>query len=592
MENKQGQSVNDFMDANSLNYKNINRIIDAVMVSFKATRGQIMKELNKLKEEGIIVDSAKNKLATAKKMQLILGKVSGHSKGFAFVIPNDTSMPHIFIAPRNLNSALHNDLVLIRVVEGRRGDSTEGEIFSIIKRGTNTVVGTLEILDGGYGFVVPDNNKFNKDIYVSKNKLLKAKNKEKVVVKITTFDKRRPEGEVIEVLGNKASPGVEVLSVIRGFELIEEFPQALLDATAKIKQTIDEDDLKGRLDLRGENIFTIDGDDAKDLDDAISIEYDVKKDLYKLGVHIADVGQYVKRDSFVDSEAYKRGTSAYFPHTVFPMLPRELSNGICSLHPKVDRLTLSIFMDIDSTGKVQDYKLYESVINSVQRMTYKNSTLILEGDAEANKQFAGIAGDLKIMAKLAGALEQRRVKRGSLDFDLPETKIIVDPNSFEVVKLERRDREASNRLIESFMLVANETVAEHMSKLKMPFVYRVHEKPSAAKILAFKEYIEPFGLRIKEGNGEVTPKDLQKFLIKIEDLEYKVVINKVLLRSMQKAKYKPVCEGHYGLAAEYYCHFTSPIRRYPDLTIHRIIKDHLNNKMSPNYIKKLAYKVA
>lgn len=582
MENK----IIDFINSNSLNYKKTSFIVDQISLKLGLPKGKIINMLEDLKKEGLLVDSAKNKIATAEKMNLIKGTLSGHSKGFAFVIPEDSSQPHIFIPPKALNSALHNDIVLVRTVEGKRGNSTEGQIFSILKRGTLKIVGTMDMLDG-YGFVIPDNNKFNKDIFVARNKLNGAKNNQKVVVKITKFDTRRPEGQVIEVLGDKLSPAVEVLSIIRDYDLREEFSDHVLNATSKIKQSIDEADLKGRLDLRKEKIFTIDGDDAKDLDDAINIKYDKAKDLYTLGVHIADVGHYVKLNSIVDREAFKRGTSVYFPHTVLPMLPRELSNGICSLHPKVDRLTLSIFMDIDSTGKVQDYKLYESVINSVERLTYKNATAILEQDKEMNERYKNIASDLKQMETLAKLLEKRRMERGSLDFDLPETKIIVDPLSYEVTELVRRDRKASHKLIESFMLIANETVAEHMHNLKMPFVYRVHEKPTEAKMLAFKEYLEPFGLRVKDGKGEVSPMDLQKFLSKIEDLEYKDVINKVLLRSMQKAKYKPQCLGHFGLAAKYYSHFTSPIRRYPDLTIHRIIKDYLNKKTDEKYKKRL-----
>jgi ribonuclease R len=576
----------DLIDDNGLNYRKQNLIVDVISNKLNLIRGQVLRAIEELMKEGLLVESSKNKLATANKMKLVKGTISGHSKGFAFLIPTEGNVPHIFIPPKSLNTAMNNDIVLVHRVEGSRGDSTEGEVFKIIKRGNLRVVGTFELLDG-YGFLVPDNKRFNKDVFIPKNKIMNAKTDQKVVVKINKFDGRRPEGEIVEILGDKNSPAVEILSIIRGHNLIEEFSRELLNSVKNMSLEIKESDLENRLDLRKKAIFTIDGDDAKDLDDAIDIKYDEKKDVYTLGVHIADVGHYVKRDSLLDREAFNRGTSVYFPHAVLPMLPRELSNGICSLHPKVDRLTTTIYMDIDNKGEVIKHTLHESVINSIERMTYTNVTKILEGDEEMNKRYENIASDLRIMAKLSVILENKRKRRGSLDFDLPETKIIVNPSSFEVETMELRERKVSNKLIESFMLVANETVAKHMHDLKLPFVYRIHEKPSQERLKAFEEFITPFGLSIKEDKGEVSPKDLQKFLSRIEDLEYKDVINKVLLRSMQKAKYRPECLGHYGLAAEYYSHFTSPIRRYPDLTIHRIIKDHLNNKLTAPKIKRL-----
>ena len=552
-------------------------VVGKLMDAFSLSAREVSAKIQIAKEEGLLFENDKKQLVNCERAGLIKGVVSGNSRGFAFIEPLDSSLSHLFIAPRNLNTAMHSDTVLVKKIAGKRGDSTEGIVVEVLKRGTDTIVGTIEVVKD-YGFLVADNNKFSSDVFIAKNKLLGAKNGQKVVVKITSYAKKSPEGVVIEVLGDKNSPEVELLSIIRSYNLIEEFSNELLDYTSKMELEIKEEDIVGRLDLRKERIFTIDGEDAKDLDDAISIEFNKETGIYKLGVHIADVGHYVKRGNIIDHEALKRGTSVYFPHLVLPMLPRELSNGICSLHPQVDRLTLSIFMNIDKEGKVINYNIAESVINSVERMTYNNVTKILEADIDVCKRYENIKDDLSIMLELSHILEKKRNLRGSLDFDLPETKIVVNSLSYEVEKLERRERQESHRLIESFMLAANETIAEHMHKLKMPFVYRVHEKPSQEKLEAFKEFIAPLGLKIKADKSEITGKDLQLFLVNIANLEYKDVINKVLLRSMQKAKYMPNCLGHYGLAAEYYCHFTSPIRRYPDLTIHRIIKDHLNKK--------------
>ena len=583
MEQKQ---ILNLMSDNKLHNKPFSLVVDRLCVLLQEKKSNIIKDLNDLKEEGLLWENKKGQLLLTEKLGLIKGVVSGNSNGYAFVAPVDSSKAHLFIAPKNLNTAMHNDTVLVKIIEGRRGDSTEGAVVTILKRGTERIVGTIEVVKN-YGFVVPDNNKFSSDVYIPKNKLNGAENGQKVVVQITDFTKKSPEGEVIEVIKGKNSAEVELLSIIRSYDLIEEFSQEVLNYTKTIPTTIKEEHLENRVDLRKETIFTIDGEDAKDLDDAISIKYNEKTSLYELGVHIADVGHYVKRGTVLDKEAFNRGTSVYFPHLVLPMLPRELSNGICSLHPQVDRLTLSVFMDINKNGDVKNYRIVESIINSKERMTYHNVTKILNGDKEMLERYKNIADDLKLMLELSHILENKRLQRGSLDFDLPEPKIIVNPISYEVEKLERRDREESHKLIESFMLAANETVAEHFNKLKVPFVYRVHEKPSQLKLDAFKEFIKPLNLKIKADNSDITPKDLQNFLAKVNELEYKDVINKVLLRSMQKAKYKETCDGHYGLAADYYCHFTSPIRRYPDLTIHRIIKDSLNGK---NLIKDASLK--
>ena len=340
---------------------------------------------------------------------------------------------------------------------------------------------------------------------------------------------------------------------------------------------------KNRLDLRKEIIFTIDGDDSKDFDDAVSIDY--KDGIYTLGVHIADVGEYVKYKSVIDEEAYNRGTSVYFPNMVLPMIPESLSNGICSLNPKQDRLTLSCIMNVNEQGQVISHKICESVINSCERMTYNKVTKILEGDKELNETYSHIVPSLKTMEKLTHILEKVRKDRGAVDFDIPEPKIVLDAQNEEVEVLIKRPRTISERLIESFMLLANETVAKHFNDLKIPFVYRVHEKPEEAKLKNFNSFASSLDMHLSL--DDLSPKSIQNFLAKVEGSEIKEVINKVLLRCMQKAKYSPSCLGHFGLAATDYCHFTSPIRRYPDLTIHRIIKEYLHDELNDKEISKL-----
>ena len=389
---------------------------------------------------------------------------------------------------------------------------------------------------------------------------------------------------MVEVLGpNNNNPLTDVLSIVRSYELIEEFPQVVIDEAEKVSKLDVNKALAGRTDFRNTLCITIDGDDSKDFDDAVSLS--VENGNYVLGVHIADVGEYVKLGSELDKEAFSRGTSVYFPNLVLPMLPQVISNGCCSLVENEDRLTLSCVMMVDKNGKVLNHKICESVIKSRNRMTYNNVTKILEGDEELNKKYEHLVPMLKNMSELCLILEKRRKDCGSLDFDIPEPKVVVDPQSLEIIDLVKRPRTISERMIETFMVLANETVAEHFEKLKIPFVYRVHECPTNEKIEAFNEFIKPLGLKID--NVDVEPKDLQEFLVKLDGNPMKEVINKVLLRAMQKAKYSPDCLGHYGLALTYYYHFTSPIRRYPDLTIHRIIKKYLRNQLDENEIKKL-----
>lgn len=538
--------------------------------------------INNLLESGDLFVVSKGKLATSSKLGYVKGEIVGNKNGFAFLIREDGE-DDVFIANHNLKGAMHQDIVVAKINKATKGKKCDGEVVKIIDHKLKTLVGKIEIFKN-FAFVVPDNKKIFKDVFISKKDILNAKNGDKVFVKITSFEGKNLTGKVIESLGyDDGSFNTDVLSIIRSYELIEKFNNEVLQEAKNISQQLSPSQIKGRLDLRKEIIFTIDGDDSKDFDDAVSIDYD--NGFYTLGVHIADVGEYVKMGSALDKEAFERGTSAYFPNMVLPMLPVELSNGICSLNPKQDRLSLSCIMKIDKQGNVVEHKIAESVINSCERMTYNNVTKILQGDPELNKTYSHIVEKLKIMEELTYILEKVRKDRGAVDFDIPEPKIILDSKNEEVDVLIKRPRTISERLIESFMLIANETIAKHFNNLKIPFVYRVHEKPEEAKLKSFNSFVA--GLNLHLSLNDLSSKSMQEFLSKLDGLDVKEVVNKVLLRCMQKAKYSPTCLGHFGLAATDYCHFTSPIRRYPDLTIHRIIKQWLHKELDSSNLKSL-----
>ena len=543
---------------------------------------EIEKLIDNMIDEGMLAINNKGKIAPIEKLGLIKGKLIGNKNGYAFLVRDD-EQDDVFIPNHNLKGAIHDDYVLAKTVESANVKSKEGEVVKILKHNLKSVVGKIEVFKN-FAFVVPDNKKIFKDVFISKNDINGAVNGSKVFVQITSFDGKNLTGKVIENLGlDDGSFNTDVLSIIRSYELIEKFPKQVLDDAELLNKPIENYMLKNRLDLRKEIIFTIDGDDSKDFDDAVSISYN--NGIYTLGVHIADVGEYVKWKSSIDEEAFNRGTSVYFPNMVLPMIPECMSNGICSLNPKQDRLTLSCIMNINENGEVVSHKICESVINSVERMTYNKVTKILEGDEELCKTYSHILDSLKTMEKLTLILEKVRKDRGAVDFDIPEPKIVLDAKNEEVEVLIKRPRTISERLIESFMLIANETVAKHFNDLKVPFVYRVHEKPEELKLKNFNAFASSLDLHLSL--DDLSPKSLQNFLVRVKDSAYKEVINKVLLRCMQKAKYSPQCLGHFGLAATDYCHFTSPIRRYPDLTIHRIIKSYLHNELDSKEIAKL-----
>ena len=546
--------------------------------------------LDELEEDGYIIKTKKGRVMSPNKMGLFVGKFVAHRKGYGFVESDEEFTQDLFIPKDDINGALHNDRVMAEIVTPATEDKrAEGKVIKIIKREVTRVVGLFQE-NKSFGFVVPDDKKFNQDIFIPKRGFNGAKNDDKVVCEITLWpqENRKPEGKIIEVLGKKGERGVEIDSIIRAHGLPEEFPKKVIDEANYVSSQDLEDEIARRLDLRHLDIFTIDGEDAKDLDDAISIEV-LPNGNYKLGVHIADVTHYVREKSKLDKEALKRATSVYLVDKVIPMLPKQLSNGVCSLNPFEDKLTLSCIMEIDENGKVVNSEIAETVINSKARMTYTEVSDILEKDDEKLKQtFAKQVEDFKNAEKLARILMKRRERRGAIDFDFPEAKIILNSEG-KVVDIKCYERRISNKMIEEFMLVANETVAEHFYWLQLPFVYRIHETPSAEKMEDLNKFIATFGYHIKGDLEDVHPKEIQSLVEKIKGTKEEESISTIALRSMKQAKYSPQCIGHFGLAAKYYCHFTSPIRRYPDLQIHRIIKEQLNNKLNNKRQEQLSH---
>ncbi|HEY8423524.1 MAG TPA: ribonuclease R [Clostridia bacterium] len=543
----------------------------------------ISQALDELAKEGKIVAQETKKSCKyflPSKINAYKGKIQGNPRGFGFFISAELG-EDVFIPSKAMNSAVHGDTVMVKVSKHRpEGQSLEGEVLSVLERGIKKAVGRFFVRHNQtYGFVIPDDRNFNYDIFIPADSFNGAKNGQKVVVEITAYPDSKtksPAGRIVEVLGDAGEKGVDILSIIRSYNLYEEFDQKVLDYAKKVCQPISEKDLQNRADFRDWKIITIDGEDAKDLDDAVSL-YKDEKGHYFLGVHIADVTHYVKPNTPLDKEALKRGTSVYFPDRVLPMLPKELSNGICSLDEHQDRLTLSVLIEFDQEGKVVNSEIHQSVINSKARLTYEKVNRLLAGDTNLEQKYLDFYPMLKDMEELMYLLNQRRRERGSIDFEIPESKIIMDKNG-KVLKVMPYPRGVSNRIIEEFMIAANEVIAETFFHADIPFVYRVHENPAEDKAAAMLAFVESAGIKVKiNKNAPLYPKTVQQILAQAEGKPIYNIINKVVLRSMQKARYYEENLGHFGLASKYYCHFTSPIRRYPDLAIHRIIKDFLNN---------------
>ena len=565
--------------------KNRRLVVARLSDIYGLTFAEMDKLVFDLEKDGALFVDNKNNVHLAEQLGYKVGVLNGNQKGFAFCILDDKQQEDIFVANANLNGALHNDKVLIKTKTNDRDGRTEGVVVKVLEHGLKTVVGTIQVFEK-FCFVVPDNKKIFKDVYVKKSNSKNAKSGDKVFVQIDSYEGKNLKGSVLEILSNgKNDINTDVLCIIRSYELIEEFSKELLNCARSLPQKVDALKYPNRLDLRNEIIFTIDGDDTKDFDDAVSLTKE--GDVYTLGVHIADVGEYVEQGSKLDEEAFERGTSVYFPNCVLPMLPKELSNGICSLNPNEDRLTLSCICKIDKNGKILEHKICESIINSCHRMTYANVTKIIDGNEELCKRYNDILPTLNLMAELNSILENARLNRGEINFEIPEAKIVLDPKTLEVASLSKRPRTVSERLIESFMLVANEVVAEHFKKLNIPFVYRCHEAPQNDKIEQFNDFVGALGYNLQGKSEVLKPIEVQQFMSQLPEGDMRDIINSVLLRSMQKANYSSDCLGHFGLAAPYYCHFTSPIRRYPDLTIHRIIKDSLHGKLNSSRLKNL-----
>ena len=548
--------------------------------------------LEELEEDGYICKTKKGKITSPKSMGYFVGKFVAHRKGFGFVESDEEYTQDLFIPASETNSAMHNDRVVAEIIKPATDERrAEGAVIKILEREITKVVGLFQP-SKSFGFVIPDEKKFNQDIYIPKKYFSGAKAGDKVVCQITIWPQegRKPEGKIVEVLGPKGTKEVEILSIIRAHGLPEEFPKKVLQEAESVAEPIPQEEIRRRLDIRDMNIFTIDGEDAKDLDDAISIEV-LPNGNFSLGVHIADVTHYVHEKSKLDKEALKRATSVYLVDTVIPMLPKTLSNGVCSLNPNEDKLTLSVFMEIDRKGNVKKYDIKETIINSKARMTYTEVSDILEKDDEELKEkFAHVVEEFKNAEILAKILMNRRKQRGAIDFDFPEAKIILTPEG-KVADIKHYERRISNKIIEEFMLITNETVAEHYFWLNMPFVYRIHETPSADKMQDLSRFISTFGYTIKGDLEEVHPKALQSIIEKIKGTREEEAISTIMLRSLKQARYSPECSGHFGLAAQYYSHFTSPIRRYPDLQIHRIMKEHINNKINNKRQEQLAHTV-
>ena len=509
--------------------------------------------------------------------ELSEGTFIAHPKGFGFVELEDQE-EDLYIPQDDTMGAFHKDRVQVKVKEERTGQRREGTIVQILGHGITEVVGTFE-KSKNYGFVIPDNQKIQQDIFIPREHTLGANDGDKVVAKITSYGgkNKNPEGRVQEVLGAQGAPGIDVLSIARAYELPMDFPVKVANQADRVPDHVIEGDFQGRMDLRNWTVVTIDGEDAKDLDDGISLTKD--GNIYHLGVHIADVSNYVQGGSALDREALRRGTSVYLVDRVIPMLPRRLSNDICSLNQGEDRLALSCIMEINDIGVVIGHEIAETLIRVDRRMTYTAvNAIITDDDAETKEKYKEFVDLFLQMKELSQLLRKRRQERGAIDFDFPESKILLDAKG-RPIEIKPYERNAATKLIEDFMLMANETVAEDYYWQEMPFLYRIHEKPDEEKMAKLGTFINNFGYTLRMPGGEVHPKELQKLLEKIEGTPEEALLSRLTLRSMKQAKYSTLNSGHFGLAAKYYTHFTSPIRRYPDLQIHRIIKECLHGNM-------------
>lgn len=545
----------------------------------KDQRNELKKVMDALVADGKVSVTQKGKYVKGTAKQLV-GTYQAHARGFGFVTVEGQA-DDIFISEDDANGAFHMDQVEVVITKAPEGKRREGKIVRILSHGTVKLVGYFQ-KNKNFGFVIPDNDRFVKDIFVPLERSKGAVTGHKVVVELTSYGKdgKKPEGKVVEIIGHVNDPGTDIISIVKGYDLPVEFPEKVLNQAERVAKDVTSADMAGRMDIRSWRMVTIDGEDAKDLDDAISITKEGEN--YQLGVHIADVTNYVQERSALDREAYERGTSVYLVDRVIPMLPHALSNGICSLNAGEDRLALSCIMTVNPKGEVIDHKIAETVVHIDQRMSYTSVKKILEDrdpeEMEAYKEFVPM---FELMAELAKILREKRHRRGSIDFDFPESKIMLNADGTPT-EIKPYDRNTATKIIEDFMLLANETVAEDYFWQEIPFVYRTHDVPDEEKIQKLCTFINNFGHSMHVANKEVRPKEIQKLLAKVDGTPEGDFISRLALRSMKQAKYTPENTGHFGLAAQYYCHFTSPIRRYPDLQIHRIIKETLRGRMNEN----------
>lgn len=581
----------------------LNDVAKATGLEYGFDKRTLAKTLDGLAKKGKLTKLKNGDYVLVYQPELVKCTLLGTSKDYAFARPVKAELQKdrdndIFISVANLNDACHGDTVMVElgvtgkdrkykrelplVAKGKR----EGRVVKILERGYKVVVGIMSINENGVATVLPDDRRFADSVYVAPADVNGAKTNTKVVLDILDYPSpiKMARGRVREILGDPNDVRVTTLSIIRSYNLFEEFPKEVEDEAKKVAIPVEKDDTSNRKDFRNRMIITIDGDDAKDFDDAVSVTKNGEN--YDLGVYIADVSHYVKPNTKLDEEAFKRGTSVYFPDYVLPMLPIELSNGICSLNPNEDRFVLAVEMLISPAGKILDYKINKGIIKSSYRMTYKKVTKILQGDKELTNQYKDLAPMLFLMGDLAKILIARRNNAGQLDFDIPEPEIILNKDG-TVADIHRKPRELSDRIIEQFMVLTNEVVARHFDNMKLPFVYRVHEIPTVERTNKFKAFAGSLGLKFCATGKDPSPKDFQILLKESEGKDYSTALSKVMLRSMQKARYETENLGHFGLALHDYCHFTSPIRRYPDLSIHRIISEMLDGKLNAKRVKEL-----
>lgn len=539
--------------------------------------------LRELEDSYEIYRSNKNRYMLLENSNLRKGVLRMNKKGFGFVEVSGEE-EDIFVAPDNINKALNNDTVIVEILSKNSGEKREGRIVKTLERDLSTIVGEI-YFKKDKGYIIPDDKKLDIQLEIDRDKSHGAVDGHKVVVKILrNITKNRYKGEVVRIIGHKNDPGVDILSIVCKYEINDTFPEEVIEELDSIPEEVREQDKKGRKDLTDVTIFTIDGDDTKDIDDAISIEK-LKNGNYKLGVHIADVSYYVKEGSPLDKEAMDRGTSVYLVDRVIPMLPHKLSNGICSLNPGVERLAISCVMEIDNNGKTVDYEIFPSIIKSRLQMTYKKVNQVIEKN-EIPEGYEPFVNDLKLMDELSQIIRKAKINRGYIDFDVDEAKIIVDENCHPT-DIVLRNRGRGENLIEDFMIQANECVATHIFYMDLPFIYRVHEYPKEEKIRDFISFVQSLGYTVKFNTKDISPKAIQNLINQLKDKKEFKVLSSLLLRNMQKAIYLPQNLGHYGLASKCYTHFTSPIRRYPDTTVHRLLRTYLfNDDMSNQTINK------